>query len=309
MTRTYRSFAKINLHLQVDGKLGEGYHRLRTVFQTVELHDLVTVERRAAPGVELAVPDGGAPADASNLAHRAAAAVLERWAPDAGLAIILRKRIPAGGGLGGGSSNAATVLVGACEVLGLDPPAAELRALARSLGADVPYFLVGGTALGLGRGDEIVPLPEMEEEEVVLATPRVEVSTAEIFRALDAGEGGAATGGAAPRPLPAALLDFVQGGPCPGIAGLGGFNELEATVLERVPAVRSVYNALRRAGADCVRLSGSGATVFACFARAAQGDEIGSHLPDDAMVYVTRTLSRSATLRARAVALGEGDRR
>jgi 4-diphosphocytidyl-2-C-methyl-D-erythritol kinase len=297
--RTYRSFAKINLHLQVDGKLPDGYHRLCTVFQTVELHDLVTVEPRPAPGVELTVPDGGAPEDASNLAHRAAAAVLERWAPEKGLAITLRKRIPAGGGLGGGSGDAATVLLGAAEVLGLEVPPAELRAVARELGADVPYFLVGGTALGLGRGDEIVPLPEMDEETVLLATPDVAVSTAEIFAAL---------GPIDPRPLPAPLLDFAQGGACPGIAGLEGWNDLEPTVLDRVSEVRSVYNALRRAGASYVRLSGSGATVFAGFADPLRAGEAKSHLPDDAKVYVTRTLSRSATLRARAVEAGEGGR-
>jgi 4-diphosphocytidyl-2-C-methyl-D-erythritol kinase len=172
--------------------------------------------------------------------------------------------------------------------------------MARELGADVPYFLVGGTALGLGRGDEIVPLPEIVDETVVLATPPVAVSTADVFAHLPA---------VAPRPFPAALLDFVQGGACPGIAGLDGWNDLEPAVLERVPAVRSVYNALRRAGASCVRLSGSGATVFACFADSAQAGEAESHLPDDARVYVTRTLSRSATLRARAVEDGEGGRR
>lgn len=298
MSRTYRSFAKINLHLQVEGRLADGYHELRTLFQTVSLHDLVALTPVNAPGVELSVPDGGAPEDPSNLAYRAARELLDFAAPERGLKIELHKRIPAGGGLGGGSGNAATVLLGAREVLDLDVPDADLRALAADLGADVPFFLVGGTALGVGRGDEVVTLPELPEQEVLLVDPGVSVSTAEVFAALETPPR---------RPLPAGVSALVDGGSAVNIENLGGFNDLERPVFDAFPKVRSVYNALRRAGASVVRLSGSGATVFACFADPQQASGVGSYLPSDAKVYSARTLSRSAMRAARSVAVGEGD--
>jgi 4-diphosphocytidyl-2-C-methyl-D-erythritol kinase len=298
VTRTYRSFAKINLHLQVDGRLPDGYHQLRTIFQTVSLHDLVTIEETSAAGVDLQVPDGGAPSGESNLVHRAARAVLERWAPRRGVRIVLRKRIPAGGGLGGGSSNAALTLSALPELLQLVPPAGELRAIARELGADVPYFLVGGTALGLGRGDEVVALPELPEERVLLVAPGVEISTAEVFAAL---------GRPRPRPMPAAIVDYLATGRADGIAGLDGFNDLEEPVLERVAEIRSVYTALRRAGATCVRLSGSGGTVFACFADVERGREAERSLPGRVRTFAVRTLSRSAAMESRVVSAEEGD--
>lgn len=298
MTEIYRSFAKINLHLQVEGVRADGYHELRTLFQTVSLHDLVGLTPLEAPGVELSVPGGGAPEDESNLAFRAAREVLDFAAADRGLKIELRKRIPAGGGLGGGSGNAAAVLWGAREVLGLDVSDGDLLRLAADLGADVPFFLVGGTALGVGRGDQIEPLAELPEQEIFLVDPGVSISTAEVFAALEP---------QSPRPLPPGVAALVEGERAMRIEDLGGFNDLEKPVLEAFPPVRSVYNALRRAGASVVRLSGSGATVFACFAESQQASEAGSNLPSEAKMYSARTLSRSAMRAARSAADGEGD--
>jgi 4-diphosphocytidyl-2-C-methyl-D-erythritol kinase len=297
MARSYRSFAKINLHLQVEARRPDGYHELRTIFQTVSLHDLVTVEALDSPVVELSVPDGGAPEGDSNLAYRAARRLLDHTGSKRGVRIELRKRIPAGGGLGGGSSNAATVLVATCEALGLWVPPPELAAVAAELGADVPFFLVGGTALGLGRGDRIVPLPDLPEQELVLVDPGVSVSTAEVFRGLEVPR---------PRPLPRPLQEFLDSGSVSDLAGLGGFNDLEGAVLAGFPAVRSVYNALGRAGASLVRLSGSGATVFACFADPQLASGVGSYLPSDAKIYAARTLSRPGMSLACSVGVGEG---
>lgn len=298
MHRTFRSFAKINLHLQVDARRSDGYHELRTVFQTVDLHDVISLTALDTPGISLQVPGGGAPEDESNLAYQAARRLLDLAPSDRGLRIELHKRIPAGGGLGGGSGNAATVLLGAREVLGLEVTDEALARLGRELGADVPFFFVGGTALGVGRGDEIVALPEMPSEEVLLVDPGVAVSTAEVFGALPAPRA---------RPLPGPIEGLV-GGRAPGsIAELEGFNDLESTVLEGFPAVRSVYNALRRAGADVVRLSGSGATVFACFADPQRASKAQSNLPSGAKAVNARTLSRSVVMATRSVGVPEGD--
>lgn len=298
MTETFRSFAKINLHLQVDGRFSDGYHELRTIFQTVSLHDLVSLAPSDRPAIELSVPGGGAPADASNLAYRAARALLDFAAPQRGLVIELHKRIPAGGGLGGGSSNAAAVLLGAREVLDLDVADSDLQTLAAGLGADVPYFLVGGTALGTGRGDAIEPLVEIPQQEILLVDPGVSVSTAGVFAGLELQP---------LRPLPVGVAMLVAGEPAADIESLRGFNDLEKPVFEAFPRVRSVYNALRRAGASMARLSGSGATVFACFADSQQASEARTHLPSDAKVYEVRTLSRSRVREARSVEVGEGE--
>jgi len=280
MARTYRSFAKINLHLEVVGRRPDGYHELRTIFQTVDLHDLLTVE--AADALDLVV-EGEAPPGAENLVHRAARAFLDRFARGRGARLRLEKRIPIGGGLGGGSSDAATTLVGLADLLGVRPSTGELLEIARGLGADVPYFLVGGTALGLGRGDEVRPLPDLPEETLWLVVPPVQVPTAAIFAALPEPVGG-------PDPGVAPILEGSWSG---DLAQLPGRNDLTATVLAGYPEVRTVYNALIRAGASCVRLSGSGATVFAAFADPASGEDLSASLPSGTRVIRARTMSRA----------------
>lgn len=281
---TFRSFAKINLHLQVVGRRADSYHELRTVFQTVDLHDSVTLE--AIPsGIELAVVEGVAPTGDDNLAARAARLFLARWAPQAGVRITLRKRIPVGGGLGGGSSNAAAVLRGLAVLLDVRPDPTELWRLARALGADVPYFLVGGTALGIGRGDEVVPLPELPEQELWLVVPPIEVETAAIYAALDEVAGAA---------LDPALWPLLAGQGPRRLAELPCRNDLEPVARDRFPLLREVYNALLSVGASCARLSGSGAAMFASFAASPAGDGLAARLPVGTRVIKALTLNRAS---------------
>lgn len=268
------------------GRRADGYHELRTVFQTVDFHDLVTLEATPS-GVELAVAEGAAPPGDQNLAVRAARAFLARWTPGAGVRITLHKRIPLGSGLGGGSSNAATVLRGLGVLFGQSPDPGEVCSLARQLGADVPYFLLGGTALGVGRGDEIVPLPELPEQEVWLVIPRLEISTAMVFAALREPPSSA---------LDPAIAPLLAGEGPRDLAALPGRNDLEPVVRERFPLLQEVYNALLSVGALEARLSGSGATMFACFAAAAAGDRLAEHLPAGTKVVKASTLNRASLL-------------
>ena len=152
-----RAYAKVNLGLEVLGLRDDGYHELRTLFQTIDLHDDVVLRPRPR-GVSVRCDHPLVPKDATNLAARAAEALRAYGRVSAGVEIEIRKRIPVGGGLGGGSSDAAAVLLGLDRAwkLGLGPDG--LHRLARRLGADVPFFLLGGTALGLSRGDEVYPL-------------------------------------------------------------------------------------------------------------------------------------------------------
>ena len=179
-----KSYAKINLGLEVLGQLEDGYHELRTLFQTVDLADDLLLRPRRE-GVKVVCAHPLVPSDGTNLAARAAELLRGYAGVKRGVEVEIRKRIPVGGGLGGGSSNAAAVLMGLDRMwrLGLGPDGLHL--LARKLGADVPYFLVGGTALGLGRGDDIYPLAELPRVNVVMIRPGFGVSTVEAYRWYD----------------------------------------------------------------------------------------------------------------------------
>jgi len=254
-----RAFAKVNLGLEVLGRRQDGYHELRTLFQTIDLHD--DVELAAEPGgVRVACDHPLVPEDDANLA-KAAADALRRYAGTAaGVHIRITKRIPVGGGLGGGSSDAAAVLLGLDRLWGLGLGAARLRPLAQRLGADVPFFLVGGTALGLARGDEVYPLEPQVRAQVVLVDPGIPVSTAAVFRRLDAR--------LTPRENSNNIIHFVSRD-LEGDAWEVLSNDLEQAALEEAPALaeqgRRIREAMSREGARLAALSGSGSTYFGLF--------------------------------------------
>jgi 4-diphosphocytidyl-2-C-methyl-D-erythritol kinase len=255
------SFAKINLGLEVLGLRQDGYHELRTIFQTIDLRDDLELRARGAD-VRVECDHPAVPSGEQNLAWRAATE-LRRYANRAeGVEIRITKRIPVAGGLGGGSSNAAAVLVGLDRLwrLGLGP--AGLHPIARRLGADVPYFLVGGTALGLGRGDEVYPLWRQVRGHVVVVDPGRPLSTAAVFRRLDTS--------LTPRENGNRIFRFIsrdlegEGTAFPILA-----NDLEEAALEEAPdlaeQVRRIRGILVREGAVSASLSGSGSSFFGLF--------------------------------------------
>jgi 4-diphosphocytidyl-2-C-methyl-D-erythritol kinase len=256
-----KSHAKINLGLEVLRLRADGYHELRTLFQTVDLHDEITVALRPrSRTIEVSCDHPLVPEDASNLAHQAAAALRQFGRMSSGVRIEIKKRIPVGGGLGGGSSNAAVVLMSLDHLwkLGLGP--AGLHPLARRLGADVPFFLVGGTAVGLGRGDEVYPLHRQIRGHVVIADPGFPVSTAAVFRRIDAR--------LTPRENSNIIFCFasrdLDGGAWSLLA-----NDLERAALEESPVLRARAGRIRRLlvreGALLAALSGSGSSYFGFF--------------------------------------------
>jgi len=257
---TVRAYAKVNLGLEVLGSRDDGYHELRTLFQTIDLHDELVLRPRSR-GVVVRCTDPLVPKDGTNLAARAAEAVLAHGAVAAGVEIEIRKRIPVGGGLGGGSSDAAAVLLGIDGMwrLGLGPDG--LHRLARRLGADVPYFLLGGTALGLSRGDEVYPLRRQLRAHVVLVDPGIHVSTARVFARVDAR--------LTPRLNSNSIFYFVSR----ELEGPGAFrflvNDLEEAALEEAPSLRAQARRIRAVllgqGACLAALSGSGASYFGLF--------------------------------------------
>ena len=184
MRLTLRASAKINLDLRIGARRPDGYHDLSTVFQTLDLHDTLIVESRRGP-FALDGDPSLMPLDSSNLAWRAAAALWQAAGKSGtarGARIRIVKRIPAQAGLGGGSSDAAAALVGLNQLWRLRLPLGDLTILAAMLGSDVPFFLVGGTAHGQGRGEQVQPLANLPRRHIVLVLPDFGVSTADAYR-------------------------------------------------------------------------------------------------------------------------------
>jgi 4-diphosphocytidyl-2-C-methyl-D-erythritol kinase len=184
---TIRAPAKINLSLRVDGVRPDGYHAVTTVLQSIDLVDTIRIDRRRGP-FEIRCDVEGVPLDRTNLVWKAAQLIWQTAGRDGeprDVLVTLEKKIPMQAGLGGGSSDAAAALVGLCRIWRRRIPDAETHALAAQLGSDVPYFLVGGTAIGLGRGEEVCPLEDLPRLWVVLALPSFGVSTRDAYAWLD----------------------------------------------------------------------------------------------------------------------------
>jgi len=291
-----RSFAKINLYLEVRAKQPDGYHDLRTVFQAISLHDTLRLAWRGRPGIELVV--SGEPALArespeKNLVYRAVQALRRELRIDAGVRVDLAKRIPVARGLGGGSSDAAAALVGLLRLAGRELPLERLAKIAASLGADVPFFLFGGRALGLRRGEEVYPLPDLPQRAVLLVSPRGPgVSTREAYAWLDRR--------LTKRRRTPKLRRFCA--LCWSLRGAGVSNDFEAAVFPRHPRLSQIKRELLRRGAAEAALAGSGSAVFGIFRSPAQARRAAQAFPSD-QVFVCETLSREQYRRAR---LGRG---
>jgi 4-diphosphocytidyl-2-C-methyl-D-erythritol kinase len=256
-----RAHAKINLDLRVLGTRADGFHELRTVFQAIAFHDTVTVVPRPGP-FAIDCTAAGVPLDRSNLIWQAAEA-LWRAARRPGelrdIAIRIEKRIPPRAGLGGGSADAAATLIALARAWRLHVRPSQLTDVAASLGADVPFFLSGGTALGLGRGEEIYPLADLPRHWVVLLIPGFGVSTADAYVWYDADRDGDRGVIREPQHVP---------GPWPSRAAQM-INDLEPPIARRHPEIDQMKAALRRAGALAAAMSGSGSAVFGLFQRRA----------------------------------------
>ena len=255
-----RAHAKINLDLRVLGTRPDGFHELRTVFQAIDLHDTVECVARDGPfAIECDV--AGVPLDRANLVWRAAETLwrsARRTGPLRDVLIRLTKRIPLQAGLGGGSADAAATLLGLVKLWKLPVRTSQLTDLAATLGSDVPFFLSGGTALGLGRGDEVYPLADLPRHWIVLLVPGFGVSSADAYRWYDDEREGA--GGATRREA-----QYVPG-PWPSRAAQM-INDLETPIARHHPEIDQMRSALRRSGALAAAMTGSGSTVFGLFQR------------------------------------------
>lgn len=270
----WRSPAKVNLCLRITGRRDDGYHLLDSIFVPIDLCDRIVLDidgLRAGveTSLEVRCDVPGVPQDGRNLAARAARALLAECGYGARVRLRIEKTIPPGAGLGGGSGNAATVLRGLSALLGLAVPAARLRDIALHLGADVPFFLCGGTARVRGIGEDVQPIGGWPGLRLVVAVPPVEIATAWAFRVFaERADGGRWAVGDEPARLAA--------GAKPAADLL--VNDLERVVLPAFPVVAEVKARLLEAGASAVVMSGSGAAVVGVAPSAAAAERIAAML-------------------------------
>ena len=279
------AYAKVNLRLDVLGRRADGYHELRTIFQAISLHDTLTLETRREPGIDLCIAGNsqlaGEP-DRDNLVYRALEELAREIEFQHGVRAVLNKRIPVGRGLGGGSSDAAAALIGLLRLTGKRIDAARLLEVASRLGADVPFFLQGGRALGIGRGDEIYPLPDEARRQLLVISPHeIAVPTKDAYQWLSEE--------LTNREDPTKLMRFCA--LCWSPQGGALSNDFEAAVFPRYPRLAAIKRELLQQGAAEASLAGSGSAVFGVYQHPAKARRAARAFPRD-HVFLCTTLSR-----------------
>jgi 4-diphosphocytidyl-2-C-methyl-D-erythritol kinase len=285
------AFAKVNLCLHVLGKRPDGYHELRTIFQTISLHD--TLRLSLEPGASgfgffMTSSDPALPLGPENLVFRAVKVISTEVGFRGSVSVHLDKKIPVARGLGGGSSDAAAAIIGMLRLTGWQVPLPRLMEIAAGLGADVPFFLFGGRALGVSRGDEIYPLPNAPKRSILVVSPReIGVSTKDAYQWLSAELTNS--------PSTHKILRFCA--LCWSRQGAGVSNDFEGPVFRRHPRLGEIRAGLLKRGAADAALAGSGSAVFGVFRNPAQARRAAREFPADS-VFVVETLSREDYRRA-----------
>lgn len=272
--------AKINLCLDVLGRRPDGYHEVRMIMQTISLRDELSLEVTREPGITLEVEGASLPGGPTNLAYRGAALLMEEFGIHEGLSMRLRKNIPMEAGMGGGSADAAAALLGTARLFSLPLSMEDLRARAVRLGADVPYCLMGGTALAEGVGEKLTPLPDLAPLGVLIAKPEASVSTKEAYQGLNAPllsepgrympleEGAASLRKSrktdAAHPDVDGMLAAIQKGDMEGVIARTG-NSFEKSIIARHPVIQEIKERMKADGARTSCMTGSGPTVFGLF--------------------------------------------
>ena len=302
------AFAKINLRLDILGKRTDEFHELRTIFQTIALHDELSLRASRHAGISLSIR-GNQPLSAEpagkNLVYRAVDALRCELKIRGGVEIELKKSIPAGRGLGGGSSDAAAALLGYLRLTKKKLATARLMEIAASLGADVPFFLLGGRALGVNKGDEIYPLPGLERKLTLLVVvpDGIRVPTPDAFRWVNAPKLGATHRSSGARQGHAQLTKSAATHKlwgfcalCWSAQGSGLSNDFEQAVFKRHPRLAAIKRALLRSGAAEASLAGSGSAVFGVFPSPVLARRAAVGFPDD-QAFVCETVSRDRYVR------------
>lgn len=282
------AFAKINLRLHVMGRRPDGYHELRTIFQAISLHDTLELSILRKPEIVLETSEPALSTGPENLVYRAIEAVGCEIGFRSGVKARLEKRIPIARGLGGGSSDAAAAIIGMLRLTKKKVPLERLAEIAAGLGADVPFFLFGGRAVAVNRGDEIYPLADAPKRAVLVVSPRdIGVSTKDAYQWVSAE--------LTNRAKPPSIWRFCA--LCWSRQDSGLSNDFEEPVFSRHPRLREIRDGLLQGGAAAAALAGSGSAVFGVFRNPAQARRAARNFPEDT-TFVAETLNREKYGRA-----------
>ena len=332
MPVTVRSFAKINFGLSIGTLRPDGFHDLRTVYQTIALHDIVRVQVERGTGIEIHCEDPRVPKDSTNTCYRIVERAMDALGARSRVTITIEKRLPVQGGLGAGSANAVAALLALERALKKSLSGADKLRMAADVGSDLPLFLIGGTALGVGRGEEVYPLPDLPSTCCVVATPEIGVSTPKAFADWDAMvakgvlgtvEGGRPHAGRAAvnakltglppsdrmNELGRALSAWLSGQSLSGVpvskgrgraetslldlVRTGIENDFEQVVFPKYPELREVKSVFERSGAFYASLSGSGSALYGLFKSQTAGKKAAAQLRQNGIPAVaTSTLAR-----------------
>jgi len=322
MPVTVRSFAKINIGLSIGPSRPDGFHALETIYQTVAAHDIIRVEAARGTGIEIRCKNSQVPCDETNTCYRVADRMLRHWKQRAKVVITIEKKLPVQGGLGAGSSNAIATLFALERELKEPLSAVDRLRIAAEVGSDLPLFLLGGSVLGIGRGEQVYPLPDLPAIACVLVTPAVAVSTPQAFRDWDAflasqdkqadltHPNGSVTLSKFNRSafewlsnlgftldasgVPADYDGDRAENPLLDLVRAGIENDFERVVFPQYPELRDVKRVLEREGSDYASLSGSGSTMFGLFRSRERALQAAGRMSAEGLATtVTETLPRS----------------
>lgn len=275
-----KSFAKINLGLEIIGKRADGYHNLKTIFQTIDLCDTIEIKENHTGAIHLDGDDPAVEWDRGNTIFKAFDVMYETFKLHQGFDIFVKKKIPAGSGLGGGSSNAAVILLFLNEYSRLNLSMEDLIDIGVKIGADVPFFLMGGTVTAEGIGEKITPLENFEENQVTIVIPAIKVPTALIFSHFNL----------TTRPIKSKIDIFITSKKMEVLE-----NNLEKITFELFPEVRMIKKKMQTMGFKLVLMSGSGSAVYGVQGSGTGTGSILHELQKDfpgSRVFVSRMLNR-----------------
>lgn len=251
-----KAYAKINLGLDVIGRLPNGYHEVKMIMQTVGIYDVLTLEK-IPEGIMVTTDNGELPTDENNLIYKSAKLMLDRYHLSGGVKIHLEKNIPIAAGMAGGSTDAAATFIGMNELFEIGATQEALRELGVKVGADVPYCIMGGTALAEGIGEVLSPLPAPKDCYLLIAKPDINVSTKYVYEHLDAE-------GVEKHPDIDGMIQALKQESLDGVIERLG-NVLETVTVKKYPIIQDIKQIMLENGAEGSLMSGSGPTVFGIF--------------------------------------------